>query len=282
MSVDLPLNSFSLLNTPLMHLDGRSLSFHGEGFTYPFRLRVHAGADKLFIMLNGAVDQEKTPLPVFARWNWGKILNGHILSVCDPTLYMDKALRIGWFLGNVEKHAIPGLELLSKIISDVLGVDHSNRIFYGSSGGGFAAIQAATNTDSGGKAIAINPQTNILCYHDNLVSHLKRIFFGLEEVDHLVDIYPDRWNIITSIHNSRRRGKSPRIIIAQNTIDQFHYKNHYLPFASSMGIQDASCVDSLGNIMSMIYTSPEGHGAEPPELVKRICDQGIPFLFSEL
>ena len=64
------------------------------------RLKLHPGADRLFIMLNGAVDRKKTPLPVFARWNWGRVLGGHVLAVCDPTLYLDEELNIGWFVGR--------------------------------------------------------------------------------------------------------------------------------------------------------------------------------------
>lgn len=260
----------------LAGLNGKTFFVEEAGIRYPCRLKLLEGADKLFIMLNGAVDQVKTPLPVFARWNWGKILNGHVLAICDPTLYLNEKIRIGWFLGTSENHAIPGLVSLVKKAGNSLEIAASQRIFYGSSGGGFSAIVAAALCGNEGRAIAINPQTDIFAYYPKAVDAVIKALGDTAVTNS--QLFPERWSALAAMAKGRDAGSQPRLVIAQNTVDHFHYRNHFLPFVQKFGVPKSGGVDAENSMMSIVYTSPEGHGAEPPELVKRITEEAIPFL----
>lgn len=266
-----------LASLSLAGLDGVTFCVEEAGFRYPARLKLLEGADKLFIMLNGAVDRARTPLPVFARWNYGKILGGHVLSVCDPTLYMGESLSLGWFVGRPDKHAIPGLVSMADAFRERLEIEQGRMIFYGSSGGGFASIIAACNCMQG-RAIALNPQTDIFRYHARHVQSLIDVFGGENVAADSLEVYPERWQVLSALAQARARAAIPRIVIAQNRVDGFHYKKHYLPFVTAERIPEAGGVNLDGSVMAMSYSSPEGHGAEPPELVKLLTREAIPFL----
>jgi hypothetical protein len=258
-------------------LDGNSFIVEEAGINYPVKLKLLEGADKLFIMLNGAVDRNKSELPVFARWNWGKILGGHVLAVCDPTLYMSESLSLGWFLGRPDLHAIPGLVRLAEAFRERLGVEQGRMIFYGSSGGGFAAMIAACNSMQG-RAIAVNPQTDIFRYHIRHVQSLVDVLGGESWAAGSLQAHPERWQVLPALAQARTKGEMPRIVVAQNQLDGFHFKNHFQPFVCSEEIPKSGGVNSGKSIMAITYSSEKGHGAEPPELVKRLGEDAIPFL----
>jgi hypothetical protein len=243
----------------------------------PCRLKLHPGADRLFVMLNGAVNRSKVALPVFPRWNWGRVLQGHVLAVCDPTLYLDEQLTIGWFLGRPDWNPLDTLGRVAAQVRRRLGVTEDRSIYYGSSGGGFAALCAASQ-ETHGRAIAVNPQAEIIHYYEDAVERIARVFDPARTAQELQAGWPLRWSAISAVETARAGGRAPRLFYAQNVVDGRHHKRHYLPFCARLGLPPRGGVSRDGLMMSYTYSSPEGHGAEPPELVKHCCAVAIPFL----
>lgn len=262
----------------LATLDGKAFTIDDGEFNVAYRFKSEPGAKYLFVMPNGAVDRSKVPLPVFARWNWGKVLGGHVLSVCDPTLGLDPMLRLGWFLGT-RASKDPMLMLLRIVRSTQLrlGVADQHVIFYGSSGGGFAALRAAAMLDVG-RVIGINIQTLISTYYVNSAKAAAKVFDPKASLAASSERFPQRWDALRSVDEGRARGRDLRVLYIQNVDDPFHYERYYVPFCEKYGLPVSGGLSADGKMLSNVYTSVNGHGTEPPEVVKYIVSDGLQHL----
>jgi hypothetical protein len=277
MSSNLPrINPGALDAVTLSDLDGKTFLVADPEVNLPCRLKLLSGSDTLFVMLNGAVDRAK-PLPVFARWNWGKVLGGHVLAFCDPTLYLDDQIRLGWFVGNRSIDPMQALLRTVELVRVQLGIAHSCVVFYGSSGGGFASMIAAASSPVG-RAIVVNPQTAITSYYPKAVDRIAQVFAVGWTPQRCLEEYPLRWSALEAIAEAGRRQNDLRIVYAQNQLDNVHYARHFIPFCSATGAQQAGGLSSDGRMFTHIYNSPEGHGAEPPEVVKFFVAEGLKHL----
>jgi hypothetical protein len=246
-------------------------------FNFPCRLKLNPEAQYLSVQLHGNTPRgEGSSLPVFARWNWGKILGAHVLSICDPTIYLDDTLRIGWYLGNRDECAITGVVAIAERCAKVIGIDRERIVYSGGSGGGFAALQAAATVQNG-KAIAINPQTDLSQYAKVHVQNYVEKVSGCSSIEEALGVFGNRWNAIRCLHEACAKGSTPKVVIVQNK-NEGHYLKHYTPFAEAFGLNREEEQSVNGNFMSLIYDGPHEHGPEPPEVVKRINKEGIPFL----
>lgn len=274
-----PLQRFepeALDTATLNGLDSKNFLVADPEVDLPCRLKLLPGSTTLFVMLNGAVDRAK-PLPVFARWNWGKVLGGHVLAVCDPTLYLDDQLRLGWFVGNRSMDPMQALLRTVERVRRLLGIADTRVVFYGSSGGGFASMVAAAARPVG-RAIVVNPQTDITNYYPKAVDRLAKVFAAGWTAQRCRDEYSLRWSALEAIAEAGRRQQDLRIVYAQNLEDPVHHARHFLPFCAATGSPQAGGLSNDGRIRTHVYTSPEGHGAEPPEVVKFFIAEGLAHL----
>lgn len=252
-------------------------------YAYPCRLKLNSRARFLSVQFMADFANRSTAiLPVFARWNYGKILGSHVLSICDPTIYLDQNLSLGWYLGNEVESVLPGIVAIAQRCSEKLGVGTENIVYMGSSGGGFAALQAAAFS-SNGKAIAINAQTNLLNFNRNILQNYVDLATKFESIDAASQYFGLRWDAINALRRSIFDGRSPKVVMVNNT-NGWHYKAHYLPLANEFGLsqgenEEATCTS---NFKSILYDGPHAHTPETPEILKRITAEGIPFLLSEL
>jgi|WetSurMetagenome_2_1015567.scaffolds.fasta_scaffold02022_5 hypothetical protein len=246
-------------------------------FVFPCRLRLNPDAKYLSVQLHGSVSRgSDKSLPVFARWNYGKILNAHILSICDPTLYLNEKLTIGWYLGTKDENSMEGVVAIAERCADLIGLTRNLVVFSGSSGGGFAALQAAA-LFQGSKAIVINPQTDITRYPPPLLLEYVEKVSGCLSIEDARKSFGNRFNAIGSVMEAIQRGCSPRIVYVQNA-NEWHYQNHYLPFADTFGLDKTMPQSVNGAFMSILYAGTKEHGPEPMDVVKRINSEAIPFL----
>ena len=262
--------------TALIQLDDTSFLIADREVELHCRLKLLPEADRLFVMFSGAVDRSK-PLPVFARWNWGKVLGGHVLSVCDPTLFLDDQLRLGWFVGNRTLDPMGALVRIVDRVRALTRIGEGRVIFYGSSGGGFAALLAAASLPHG-RAIAINPQSEIINYYPRAVADVARVFAKGWTPARCRDAYPLRWSALAAVAEANRAQRDLRIVYAQNLIDKWHHARHYIPFCAQTGASASGGLSRDGRIRTHVFSSPEGHGAEPAEVVKFILAEGLPHL----
>lgn len=268
----------SLGKGELRRLDGKSFVVSDDSCVdLPCRLKLLPGASVLFVMFHAAFDRTKVPLPVFARWNYGRVLGGHVLSVSDPTLALDDGLRLGWYVGS--RGTDPMQVLLGAVdrVRELLGLADDHVVFYGSSGGGFAAMRAAASRGCG-RAVVINPQTEITAYFASAVSRFAKVFAPEWTPQQCRDRYPLRWSALAAITDARLQQRDLRIVYAQNLDDKVHYVRHFRPFCglTDAPVEGGTSVD--GSVLTHVYASPEGHGAEPPEVAKYLATEGIAHL----
>lgn len=262
-------------------LDGASFVIADGDVDLPCRLKLLTDADRLFVMLNGAVNRTKQSLPVFARWNWGKVLSSHVLSVCDPTLFLDDDLRLGWFVGNLTMDPMHALRRTVETIRVSLGLDASRVAYYGSSGGGFAAMVAAAGLPFG-RAVAINPQTEITNYYAGPLADVTKVFADEWTPERCRETYPLRWSALAAVAHARRAGNDLRIFYAQNLLDRSHHVRHFLPFCASFHAPASGGLSDDATILTHVFSSSQGHGSEPPEMVKYLIAHGLPHLFQNV
>lgn len=138
--------------------------------------RIHKNPDRIVILFNGAKTKENMTGPSFTRWSWAY---GHDLSfVCfdDPIVSGTQLTNLGWYVGT---SSIDLQEHINTIVNHIilsLGINPAHVFFYGSSGGGFAALMAAIRL-RGSVAVVNNPQTNIFKYHKSVSQLLVDNFF---------------------------------------------------------------------------------------------------------
>ena len=111
----------------------------------------------LFVFLSGAITAKNVSVPYFARWSWYKFVNGSMLNIADPMYRLYEKLQLGWYYGNDEINIQQVLAELVLEVAKKIGVEQSNIVFVGSSGGGYASIACSSYIEKA-KSIAINPQ----------------------------------------------------------------------------------------------------------------------------
>lgn len=240
----------------LSGLDGRAFRVWRGGIPYDCYLRLRPGSTRVFVMLHGAISRAMHTPPIFARWDWDKRVNGHILSVSDPTLGFSETVFITWYLGSADRPIIPGLCEVADAVADRLGVEP---VYYGSSAGGFGAIAAACH--SGGKAIAINPQTDVAAYGKGVASMAR--LFGSATGEEAKARFADRWMAVNLVKNAVG---SPRIVIGQNDTDLEHLDGHLTPFCAELGVPVGG---TAGGITTRLFSQPGGHNGKETESTAR-------------
>lgn len=223
---------------------------------------------RLFILLSGAATtRDFSKFPNFNRWSWANLFPGMVLSIADPTLAADPELLLGWYVGTSGINVSKELAALVTSIAAANGIDRSDIIFYGSSGGGFAAMMLAPLVGGGATAIAINPQTRIIKYAKTVVSAFISLAFSGISPDTAEVNYADRLSAIYLWNNEI--SMSSRLLLIQNTSD-WHYRSHFIPMVDSLGI-GANGVSEDGRIRSHTFADERGHsGVDTKETLPEI------------
>ena len=209
-----------------------------------------SNSTKLVVMLQGAIDRTKIPLPIFQRWSWSEDIEASVLILNDPTLFGNN-FRIGWWQGKEEQYAIPSAGEFIKLVINKLGYSLKDLLFFGSSGGGFSALMMAGHL-KGSMAIVNNPQTNILEYREGHVQpFLHTKFRGMSKKE-AFDRYPTRFSVSELF---KSMNYIPRIVYYQNVKDPFHFENHYLAFVQQLY---ESGIDP-NEFQSILYADDKGH-----------------------
>lgn len=199
-----------------------------SGFLYQTFLQKKKGSDILVVLLHGAKDQGQTSPPYFDRWSWvSSVFNCNLLNISDPTLQVDKKMKLAWYLGSSDEYVTLRIVEIVDSISNALNIPKEKVVFWGSSGGGFAAMQASLLLD-GSVSVAINPQTSVLNYYKGHVDTAIKNCFSDDVSGHKekLSIF-DRMRSVVSSRSS--------VYVFQNVNDRFHYENHFTPFKEFSG-----------------------------------------------
>lgn len=201
---------------------------------------------QLIFLLGGAINRGVKLPPVYQRATWLKDLPVSAVALADETLMLDDDIELGWYLGDERE------EFLNKLKSGIYriardeGVEFSDIMFFGSSGGGFASALLSSYF-RGSKCLIINTQTDISCY-------IKKVYDKYMDVSGAES--GDYKHSLMGLFEAKRY--IPNIQYYQNVEDTFHYNNHYIPFLSWYADYKPTLRET-GLVTFREYSLPGGH-----------------------
>ena len=259
--------SFTLLSPKKPESEDRAMQLYGPHWKFP-ALYFSSKHLRLFVMTSAAVDRNKITLPAFNRWTWagaGKF-PGHVLCIADPTLELQDDMKLGWFFGTDKYDATDELCTFIRRFAETLGIAEDKIVFWGSSGGGFAALALSSRIE-GSTAVAINAQTNALAY--NIVKTVEtvrdRCFDGRPAAD-IQEMFGHRVNMSQAWEKNR----NSRAILVQNKLDTHHYNCHFQPFWTALGGNPEGGRAADGRYYAWLYEDTRGHVPETEQMIPEI------------
>jgi hypothetical protein len=229
------------------------------------------GEPRLFVLLSGRRDPFSQSLPKFDRWSWHRKFPGTVICISDPTLYLaPDHLKIGWYVGTSAKDWMTSLADLVLTIAEKLGVACENIVSYGSSGGGFASLMLACRLGPA-TGVAINPQIFVLDYSRRFVDEFLEIAFENRAPEQLGEEEKKRLSVVAAF----KEAAATKYVIVQNTLDRVHYVRHFGKFCKTIGINPSEAYAVQGRVRTILYSSPNGHGGEPREMVADIIKAAL-------
>ncbi|GAB3847399.1 alpha/beta hydrolase family protein [Nesterenkonia populi] len=227
---------------------GRYSALVGED-QHDFLFLPKKGSQKLFVFFSGYADRKQVQPPVFQRWTWAEEFPGHCVYFSDPALTASNVTSTGYYAGSAEGDALDAIAEFVRELAAELGVDERNIVTYGSSAGGFASLRMAQYLQ-GATHVAINPQTDLGVHREDKVNRVIKRRYGYTGLGELPQELRSRFTSLTPdvFENARR------LMIAQNTVDTFHFENHYRPFLEYAEKQGAA-----SKVQSLEFTYNAGH-----------------------
>lgn len=207
-------------------------------------------SEYLYVFLNGSrgeTPDKFVPLPRFGRWSWHGLFNGSTLHIEDPMLYKYDELNLGWYYGTEE---ISYLDLTLNIVKSIAArTGNPKIIFYGSSGGGYAALHLASMLPNS-FAISINPQIEL----DKWGS--AGDFSRITDIDLLDDDIHHRNSTAKKLRESNSKS-----LIIQNTLSIDDCKLHLFPLCKALDFFPDFGLSRKDNLLTWLYSTPAGHNS---------------------
>ena len=202
-----------------------------DGTTLQFKAKIIEGATQVLYSFHGAVDREKTPLPVFNGF-LPDLPRTHQICISDPTLAGGRGFRLGWYAGYAGFNAQLRLPQALKAITGAL--KPTRVTYFGNSGGGFAALYCSHHAP-GSIALVGNPQTNILRYSRHLVAPYREACWPEAETNE--DLANAICVDLTAIY---AKGFRNTVVYCQSMGDRAQVNGQMLPFLGAIAGQSRS------------------------------------------
>lgn len=247
------ISDFSRRRRPVRHF---TIWQNGLPIDCSFKLKKGA---PLVTVFHGAAS-ENVHLPFLSGAGVTAELESSVLSISDPSLYLDPALNLAWFAGSSFQDDLP--VTISRIIHKLATLSEASKlIFLGGSGGGFASLNMLGYFPTA-TAIVMNPQTDIDRYHRPSVKRYIRLAWGND-----ASLYAMKCNrsVFKSTDISSKAGG--KVFYLQNSNDIFHIKNHLNPFKNHY--------EGVKNFKILVDTWKAGHTPPPKELTRQVLDSAI-------
>jgi len=239
--------------------------------------RKEGNSKQLLVLLPGAHNRSRGHIHL-QRHDWSDIFEGYaVASFSDPTLRADNDVSLGWFQNSKGRY---GIDALACVVSDLIEQDNiapENVVFFGSSGGGFVALQMADRFPFA-TIVVCNPQTLLFKYDAQPFQAMLQVCYPDMSAEQVLDQFKDR--MIVKIKPEQR--KAP-VFIFQNQHDKKHLENHVTPLINelknSMVQQFVDPITALPipkPVNIIIYDDPDA-GYSPPnkEKTKDFIDRAI-------
>lgn len=182
----------------------RQLAVTTDHGVLPLLVVRRPGATGVVVLSNGAVDlQRSASTPVFQRSSWWQHIDAHQIYVCDPGTAGSGALSLSWGQLTEDYWAVPDLARTVQALSSVLGVsDARDRLYFGSSAGGFLSLGMAAH-DDGCRVVVNNAQFDWTRWMAGAVNRLRAARFGNALPADLRAKYPHRTDVLNLLGDSR-------------------------------------------------------------------------------
>lgn len=227
-------------------------------------LLVNRASDVLVVTFHGALDRQRFALPRFERVRTTLEHDVSGLFIADPALWRSPSLELAWYTGwrGLDMHQVAAD--WARVAAAAVGA--SRVVFSGSSGGGFAALQAARLLP-GSVAVPFNPQTSIYGYLAEGHSYgPQRTFIATIHPELAPDgAWAINWGVDWSVPlgdtYSAVRSYSrpvPNFVFYVDNTNDFHHEQHYEPFMAASEV-----AGNLDRIRTYSYDGRSGH--RPPD-----------------
>jgi hypothetical protein len=215
----------------------------------------------LFVIFSGSRNISDDRIPIFKRWSFYKFAGSLVLNIADPMFYDYDKLSLGWYYGKKDESYIEYLYIIIKKICGLLNIDERRLVLFGSSGGGYVALQLSMYFQYS-IHVAINPQININKYY--YASEFETLTSINLEVK---DVY--RRNETLDIVADKVKNKANRFLILQNLQDKQDCINHLFPLIKVLGVSKLhlGLNESSDNLLLWLYSCIGGHNTQGDQLI---------------
>ncbi|WP_299323636.1 hypothetical protein [Parasphingopyxis sp.] len=201
----------------------------------------------------------RQPVPYFqGRKVAPKRLNQ--ILVCDPSLYLDEDVRVGWFFGNKYCNLVEELPPIMDKIDALTGA--TRRLLWGNSAGGTAALRYARDQDV---SVVMNPQIILRNFTWSRVEPWLLHAWDLDE-------YWEGRDYGARHCDLRDTPPKGRIVYCQNEHDD-HVELQLEPLAEILGVSTEPGDD--GRFKLILGDWGKGHIPPPSEVQQRIVGEEV-------
>lgn len=242
----------ALEDTPQGHVSILSGGAYIDLYVEPFE-----DSRSIIFCFHGAIDPE-TRLPYFLGRGVTSGLPATRVFVSDPSLIEDTSFSLGWYLGSPAQPRL--VDDLCLIFNKLCLLSRSlHMIFFGSSGGGFAALQFS-RFFPGSLALPMNPQTDLVMHRQSQTARFTRAVWGKELIEEM------RYDLPVNLVHLYAMGSPNTVGYIQNCNDWFHIQKHQVPFMRAHGASGRvfMLMDRWGNGQGL------GHDPAPKDVVRSI------------
>lgn len=243
----------SFRNNPSRMKSGvHSIMSNGHPVDVQFDNRGHADT---LVSFHAAMSPAKFTLPVFTGAGVSEHLPVNRIFICDPSLYINVNLTLGWFAGSFRQPTLQ--DDITSIIRGFTG-DSGRTICFGASGGGFASLYFASRLPRA-LAVPVNPQTSLSRYNPAVVARYLKL--GWQDLS-LEDI-----PIVHDLTGHYAHVTDTPVRYIQNTGDSSHVSNHFEPFMASLPVGH--------QVEPVLIDVGEGHVPPPKSQLKQLLTDSI-------
>lgn len=236
--------------------ESSSIDLDFEGQLIPLRFQPgRKNCKTLLIMFHGAVDRETRKVPAFTPFLPELADSVHQLAISDPTMLAGSNFSMSWYAGHESFDSQRILKDIFKKIADFLSVE--NVIFFGTSGGGFAALYYSWHY-CGSVAIVGNPQTKIEKYYSGHVQRYRDECWKSLEKEH-----PLGELICADVCNLYAERFDNTVIYLQSNSDYFHLFHHMAPFLDAVKVHKKPALISNVGFWGRMGHSPAFSAMHP-------------------
>lgn len=221
----------SLVSSPLK-TGLTSLKIDNNWFDFLFEDRK---SNTTLVTFTAAVPAKAKTFPIFSSRHIAEELGVNFLAFADPASGGANSLPTFWHLGT---QAIDTTKIIPQIISKIQFSTKTNLLFFGSSAGGFAALNYGAQFP-GSAVLVMNPRISLLNSPKRIQSYTPVNFPQSDSLSMIRSLPYDQ----SKVYNEPRGN---RIFYIQNLQDNNYSRHHYAHFKkSTQGREDVKFI--LGN-----------------------------------